>query len=114
MVEVFGCLTVSMKIDIQWKATYDKGAAIVHSMRYMIMDDPMFFQILKDFQIEYADGTAYGVDFKNALETASGQDFTAFLSNGTSEKDIQPTLLNGSKTNPIYYFKLITAPQNRM
>ena len=61
------------------RLTYDKGAAIVHSMRYMIMDDPMFFQILKDFQIEYADGTAYGVDFKNALETASGQDFTAFF-----------------------------------
>ena len=61
------------------RLTYDKGAAIIHSMRYMINDDELFFQVLKDFQITYADGTAYGVDFKNALESASGMDFTDFF-----------------------------------
>ena len=61
------------------RLTYDKGAAIVHSMRYMINNDSQFFQILRDFQNTFADGTAYGVDFKNALETASGIDFTAFF-----------------------------------
>ena len=58
------------------RLTYDKGAAIVHSMRYMINDDNQFFQILRDFQNTFADGTAYGVDFKNALESPSGIDFT--------------------------------------
>jgi len=61
------------------RLTYDKGAAIVHSMRYMINDDNQFFQILRDFQNTFADGTAYGVDFKNALESASGIDFTPFF-----------------------------------
>ena len=61
------------------RLTYDKGAAIIHSMRYMINNDAQFFQILKDFQNAYADGTAYGVDFKNALESASGLDFTDFF-----------------------------------
>ena len=61
------------------RLTYDKGAAIVHSMRYMINDDDQFFQILRDFQDTFADGTAYGVDFKNALESESGIDFTAFF-----------------------------------
>ena len=61
------------------RLTYDKGAAIIHSMRYMINNDAQFFQILKDFQNTYADGTAYGVDFKNALESASGMDFTDFF-----------------------------------
>ena len=61
------------------RLTYDKGAAIVHSMRYMINDDDQFFQILRDFQNTYADGTAYGVDFKTALEAPSGIDFTPFF-----------------------------------
>lgn len=61
------------------RLTYDKGAAIVHSMRYMLNNDPLFFQILKDFQTTYADGTAHGIDFKNALESASGIDFTSFF-----------------------------------
>ena len=61
------------------RLTYDKGAAIIHSMRYMIDNDPLFFQILKDFQTTYADGSAYGIDFKNALESASGIDFTSFF-----------------------------------
>jgi len=58
------------------RLTYDKGAAIVHSMRYMINNDDQFFQILRDFQNTFADGTAYGIDFKHALESASGIDFT--------------------------------------
>ena len=61
------------------RLTYDKGAAIIHSMRYAINDDVQFFQILKDFQNQYANSTAYGVDFKESLENASGIDFTAFF-----------------------------------
>ena len=48
-------------------------------MRYVINDDGQFFQILKDFQNQYANSTAYGVDFKESLESASGIDFTAFF-----------------------------------
>lgn len=61
------------------RLTYDKGAAIIHSMRYMLNDDTQFFQVLKDFQNQYANSTAYGVNFKESLELASGLDFTSFF-----------------------------------
>jgi hypothetical protein len=61
------------------RLTYDKGAAIIHTMRYMINDDAQFFQLLKDFQSTHGNGTAYGVDFKNAMESASGEDFNTLF-----------------------------------
>lgn len=57
------------------RLTYDKGAAIVHTMRYMVNDDALFFNILRDFQVTFKDSTAYGIDFKEALEEATGIDF---------------------------------------
>ena len=57
------------------RLTYDKGAAIVHTMRYMVNDDALFFDILRDFQVTFKDSTAYGIDFKEALEEATGIDF---------------------------------------
>ncbi|MDB4649193.1 M1 family aminopeptidase [Crocinitomicaceae bacterium] len=57
------------------RLTYDKGAAILHTMRYMVNDDALFFDILRDFQVTFKDSTAYGIDFKEALEEATGIDF---------------------------------------
>ena len=57
------------------RLTYDKGAAIVHTMRYMVNDDALFFDILRDFQVAFKDSTAHGIDFKQALEDATGIDF---------------------------------------
>ena len=57
------------------RLTYDKGAAIVHTMRYMVNDDALFFDILRDFQVTFKDSTAYGIDFKEALEEVTGIDF---------------------------------------
>ena len=57
------------------RLTYDKGAAIVHTMRYMVNDDALFFDILRDFQLAFKDSTANGTDFKEALEDATGTDF---------------------------------------
>ena len=57
------------------RLTYDKGAAIVHIMRYMVNNDELFFEILRDFQVSFKDSTAHGIDFKEALEDATGLDF---------------------------------------
>lgn len=57
------------------RLTYDKGAAIVHTMRYLVNDDALFFDILRDFQLAFKDSTANGIDFKEALEDATGTDF---------------------------------------
>jgi aminopeptidase N len=47
------------------RLTYDKGAGIIHSLRYLIANDNLFFAALQDFQTTFADSTATGLDFKN-------------------------------------------------
>jgi aminopeptidase N len=61
------------------RLTYDKGAAIVHTLRFLINDDEAFFDILQTYQETYKDSTAVAADFKEIAETISGVDLTAFF-----------------------------------
>ncbi|MCG8574206.1 MAG: T9SS type A sorting domain-containing protein [Flavobacteriales bacterium] len=61
------------------RLTYNKGAAIVHTMRFLVNDDDLFFQILREFQVDYTDGTARGDDFKEKLEDLSGESYLNFF-----------------------------------
>jgi aminopeptidase N len=61
------------------RLTYDKGAAIVHTMRYMLNDDQLFYATLKNFLSGKAFGTAFGVDVRDAFAQASGINFTPFF-----------------------------------
>jgi aminopeptidase N len=61
------------------RLTYDKGAAIIHTLRYMVDNDVLFFQTLRDFQNDFADSTARGVDIQNAFEVAIGLDLNSFF-----------------------------------
>lgn len=58
------------------RLTYDKGSAIIHTMRFMLNNDTQFFQALKNYQTTFADSVAKGLDVKAALETESGLDLT--------------------------------------
>jgi len=59
--------------------SYDKGAAIIHMIRFELMDDDLFFEIMEEFQTIYTDSTATGDDFKAVVEDLSGMDFTDFF-----------------------------------
>lgn len=61
------------------RLTYDKGAAIVHTLRFLVNDDPTFFTILKTYQTTFTDSTARVNDFKLIAETISGLDLTDFF-----------------------------------
>jgi len=61
------------------RLSYDKGAAIIHTMRYLINDDVTFFNVLKQYQQIFADSTAHASDFKNVLENVTGMDFSPFF-----------------------------------
>jgi aminopeptidase N len=61
------------------RLTYNKGAAIIHTMRFIINDDALFFDVLQAYLTTFADSTAYGSDFKATLETVTGNDYTAFF-----------------------------------
>ncbi|MCD4664616.1 MAG: T9SS type A sorting domain-containing protein, partial [Bacteroidales bacterium] len=61
------------------RLSYYKGALIIHMIRYELQDDDLFFQVLKNFQEEFRDNTATGMDFMNVLNETSGMDFTEFF-----------------------------------
>ena len=61
------------------RLTYDKGAALVHTIRYMVNNDNLFYATLKNFLSSKAYGTAFGIDIRDAFTQASGIDFTPFF-----------------------------------
>ncbi len=61
------------------RLSYRKGALLLHMIRFELQDDDLFFQVFKDFQLQYAGGTATGIDFMNVLNSTTGVDFTEFF-----------------------------------
>ncbi|MBE0639308.1 MAG: T9SS type A sorting domain-containing protein [Bacteroidales bacterium] len=61
------------------RLSYKKGAAIIHVLRQEIQNDELFFEILQEFQDQYRDSVATGVDFVNVANQLSGQHFGYFL-----------------------------------
>jgi aminopeptidase N len=58
---------------------YNKGAAIIHTLRYIIQNDTLFFQALRNFQSEFAFKTALAIDFKKSIEKTTGIDLTNYF-----------------------------------
>lgn len=61
------------------RLSYWKGAIIIHMIRFELQNDELFFQVLQNFQLQYADSTAGAADFMAVLNETSGKDFTAFF-----------------------------------
>lgn len=59
--------------------SYNKGAAIIHTLRHEIQDDDLFFEVMSTFQTNFTDSTATGEDFKNTAEDVTGMDFDLFF-----------------------------------
>jgi aminopeptidase N len=61
------------------RLTYDKGAGIIHTMRYLINNDNLFFDALRAFQVAFKDSTSTGITFKNFMENFTGVNLTPFF-----------------------------------
>lgn len=61
------------------RLTYNKGGALVHMLRFLVNDDAVFFQALRNYLQTHAYSTATGEDVKTAIENASGLDLTQFF-----------------------------------
>jgi Aminopeptidase N len=59
--------------------TYDKGAAVVHMLRYMAPDDNTFFNMLKNFQQQYSFGLASTADLHTMAEQYYNRDLDTFF-----------------------------------
>lgn len=54
------------------RLTYDKGGAIIHSLRFLTNNDSLWFGALRGFQNNYKNSTASAEDFKNYYQTFTG------------------------------------------
>lgn len=54
------------------RLSYSKGAAILHTLRYLVNNDSLFFAALRLYQNRFADSTTSGLDVKSVLEEVSG------------------------------------------
>lgn len=61
------------------RLVYDKGGAILHIMRYLVNNDTAYFNGYKDYQQQFADSTALGLDFSNTMTATTGVDLTNFM-----------------------------------
>lgn len=58
------------------RLTYNKGAAFIHTLRFMLNNDEQFLQALRDYQQAHAYDVALAGDVQQALEQASGLDLS--------------------------------------
>lgn len=64
---------------IEYRLQYKKGSSILHTLRYEINNDSVFFCVLKNFLSTYRYSTATADDFKQVAETTTGMNFTDFF-----------------------------------
>jgi aminopeptidase N len=62
------------------RLTYDKGGAIIHSLRFLTNNDSLWFNTLRGFQNTYKNSTASTVDFINYYQAQTGINPTQFFS----------------------------------
>jgi len=61
------------------RLSYDKGGAIVHTLRFVTNNDSLWFNCLRGFQTQYKNGTASALDFKAYYENFTGINATQFF-----------------------------------
>ncbi len=61
------------------RLTYKKGAAILHSLRYLINDDDLFFGALQNYTVDFTDQIATGMDFKNSVSDYTGINLDSYF-----------------------------------
>jgi len=61
------------------RLTYNKGSAIIHTLRFELNNDTLFFNILRSYQQRFNHSTASVVQFKALVEELSGRSFTQFF-----------------------------------
>jgi aminopeptidase N len=59
--------------------SYNKGASILHMLRYELNNDEIFYSILRKYILTYQDSIATGMDFMKIAESESGLNLKWFL-----------------------------------
>jgi aminopeptidase N len=92
------------------RLTYDKGGAILHTLRFII-GDSAFFKTLQDFQNKYAFGNASAEEFRQVAETVSGKNLSDWMNQWFYGEGypIYNAIFNSNGSNVIINLKHITS-----
>jgi hypothetical protein len=71
--------TMNAGVIFDSRLTYDKGSALIHTLRYTINNDSTFFNAIRGFQNTYKFNVASVIDFKNYMQTYTGINLTQFF-----------------------------------
>lgn len=76
MTDTIGSVYVTDTTDVSrifsWELTYNKGSAVIHTLRYLL-GDSLFFQGLKHYLNSFAFSNARVSDFKTSMENSTNQ-----------------------------------------
>lgn len=61
------------------RLSYNKGSVVLHTLRFEMQSDTLFFNTLKRFQQRFKDTFASTTDFKQVAEEVTGRNFTDFF-----------------------------------
>lgn len=61
------------------RLTYNKGATLVHMLRYLLNDDQKFFRALHTYQTTYSGRTARTIDLQRIFEVEAGRPLQYFF-----------------------------------
>ena len=97
--------TMNANVIFSSRLSYDKGSAVIHSMRYEINNDSVFFPAIRAFQNTYKASTASVIDFRNFMQTYTGINFTQFFNQWYYGQGYPTFALSWGQINNVFYLK---------
>ena len=97
--------TMNANVIFDSRLSYDKGAAILHSLRYEINNDSVFFPAIRAFQNTYKNSVASVIEFRNFMGTFSGQNFTQFFNQWYYGQGYPTFDVKYAKSGSVFYLK---------
>ncbi len=61
------------------RLTYDKGGAVIHTLRFLINNDSMFFLSLRNYLQQYNQSTATTADFQASVQNTTGLNLNQYF-----------------------------------
>lgn len=97
--------TMNANVIFSSRLTYDKGSAVVHSLRYEINNDSIFFPAIRAFQNAFKDSTASVIDLKNFMQNYTGINFTQFFNQWYYGQGYPTFSATWNQANNTFYLK---------
>lgn len=87
------------------RLTYDKGGAIVHSLRFLTNNDSLWFNTLRGFQNTFKNSTASAIDFQNYYQAQTGINPAQFFSQWYYGEGYPTFNVKYNFSNNVFYLK---------